>query len=71
MKDKIKIDKYETRLVKGRAKTYAIKGTKEYPIPDAFVSMCDDDHLAIAKSHTVIEELFGTEGDYYVPLRTN
>lgn len=71
MKDKIKIDKYEARLVKGKVITYAIKGDKEYQIPEAFVNMCDDNHLMITKAKTVMPELFGTNGDYYVPLRTD
>lgn len=66
----IKIDRYETRLVKGEARTFAIKGEKEYYIPNAFVGMCDEDHLAIAQAQTVMAELFDTEDVYYVPLRT-
>lgn len=67
----IKIDRYETRLENRRPVTYAVKGDKSYLIPDAFVPMCDDSHMAIAKAHTDYPDLYDTAEDYYVPLRTN
>lgn len=67
----IAIDHYDTRLIHGKPKTFAMAGKKEYPMPDAFASMYDSDHLAIMKVSNPRSEMFDIkESEYYIPLRT-
>lgn len=68
----IAIERYEPRIEHGRIKTYAIAGKKEYPMPDAFTNMYDDEHLAIKLARSERPEMFGIEtSEYYIPLRTS
>ena len=66
----IKIDRYETRIVNGRIEYFAIAGKKEYPMPDCYKDMYNDRYLAIAKKTMEMPELFDTESEHYMPLRT-
>lgn len=66
----IRIDRYESRIVKGAIKIFAIAGKKEYPMPDCYFGMYDDDHLAIIKRHMDRSELYDTEPEHYIPLCT-
>lgn len=66
----IKIDRYESRIVKGQIKIYAVAGKKEYPMPDCYMGMYDEDHLAIQSRHMDRPELYDAPEDHYIPLRT-
>lgn len=67
----IEIDRYETRMEKGKPKWFAVKGKQSYPMPDAFSAMYTDDYLAIEKVSNPRSEMFDIkESEYYIPLRT-
>ena len=73
MKETIKIKKYEPRVENGSIKVYAIpaKGGEPILIPDAFATMCDENHLAIVETEFERPELFGlSDPRCYIPLRT-
>ena len=69
--DVINIDRYESRIVGKQVKYFAIKGKKEYPMPDCYSEMYTDDYLAITKKSMSMPELYDlTEPEHYMPLRT-
>lgn len=68
--DIINIDRYESRIEKGKIRYYAIKGKKEYPMPDCYKDMYNENYLAIAKKTMTMPELYDTESEHYMPLRT-
>lgn len=71
MKDVIRIDKYESRIEGKTIRYYAVKGDKEYPMPDCYKDMYTDDYLAIKKTHMDMPTLYDTtEHEHYIPLRT-
>lgn len=70
MEDVIYIDKYESKIEGKTVKYYAIKGKKEYPMPDCYSDMYTDDYLAIKKIKMTMPELYDTESEHYIPLRT-
>lgn len=68
----IPISGYDARIVSGRISYFAIgtDGT-EYPMPDAFKDMYDDEHLGIRLAHSERPEMFDIDTEeYYIPLRT-
>lgn len=66
----MKIDKYETVLVKGRPVTYAVVGKKRYEMPQAYASMYTDDYLAIEERELDFPEVFDVPKKHYIPLYT-
>ena len=64
----IKIDRYESVLVGGLIKYYAVAGKKKYPMPEYYKDMYDDRHLAIQEVKMDMPELFGVEKTHYIPL---
>lgn len=69
--EKIKIDRYDTVLERGAAVTYAVAGKKRILMPSAFQDLYNEDHLAIAKTSSEMNDVLGLpEGEYYIPLRT-
>lgn len=70
MKDIINIDRYESRIENRAVKFYAIAGKKEYPMPDCYSDMYNDDYLAIRKVKMLMPELYDTVSEHYIPLRT-
>ncbi len=72
-REDIPIERYDARIVGGSIKYYAI-GTdgKEYPMPDCYKEMYNDDYLVIRKKHMALPELFSEDldADHYIPIRT-
>lgn len=69
--DIIRIDKYISKIVGKSIKYYAVKGKKEYPMPDCYSDMYNDDYLAITEKTMAMPELYETESKHYMPLRTS
>lgn len=70
MKDVINIDRYESRIEGKTVKYYAIKGKKEYLMPDCYSDMYTNDYLAIKLIKMTMPELYDTVSEHYIPLRT-
>lgn len=70
MDDVIYIDKYESRIENKTVRYYAIKGKKEYFMPDCYSDMYTDDYLAIKSVKMTMPELYDTVSEHYIPLRT-
>ena len=66
----IKIDRYDARIVNGTISYFAIAGEKEYPMPECYKEMYDEDHLAIEEVKLERPELFDAPAQHYIPLRT-
>lgn len=66
----IPIDRYETKLIKGKAVTCAIAGKKSYEMPACYAEMYDDKHLAIAPKTMEMPEVYDAPKTHYVPLFT-
>lgn len=66
----IKIDRYETKLIKGKAITCAIAGKKSYEMPSCYAEMYDNNHLAIAPKTMEMPEVYDAPKTHYVPLFT-
>ena len=71
MSDTIKIDKYVTELGPRNTILYfAVKGKQKYPMPACYADMYDDEHLAIRPKKMDMPELYDTDTEHYIPLRT-
>lgn len=66
----IKIDRYDARIVNGTIAYFAIAGKKEYPMPECYKEMYNDNYLAIKEVTLERPELFGAPAKHYIPLRT-
>jgi hypothetical protein len=57
-------------IERGTIVYYAVKGETRYRMPDAYKEMYNDNYLAIKKRKLLRPELFGTEAEHYIPLKT-
>ena len=74
--DIIKIDRYESVLEDGVIVWYAVKGKgdkeQRFRMPSCWQNMYNEHYLAISKrSECPMPELYGEEGEFYVPRRTS
>lgn len=69
--DVIHIDKYISKIENKTIKYYAVKGKKEYPMPDCYSDMYTNDYLAITKKTMKMPELYNAKAEHYMPLRTS
>lgn len=71
MKEKIiKIDKYEAVIENNSIVYYAVKGDEKYRMPEAYKEMYNENYLAIKKRVLQRPELYGTEAEHYIPIKT-
>lgn len=70
MTERKKVDRYETAYEGGQVRFYAVCGKTRIPMPDAYKEMYTDDYLMIEKRTLQRPELFETENEHWIPLRT-